>query len=85
VYRSNEADYTYDFDGKDYPMVGSANYDTLSAERINARTVKSTEKRAGKTVGIAILTISPDGKLLTIKDDRVKPKGRTILSGSRIR
>jgi hypothetical protein len=66
-------------------MVGSANYYTLSAERIDAPTVKSTEMRAGKAVGIAILTISPDGKTPNHQRRWSQWKGRTIFSGPRLR
>jgi len=63
-------------DGKDYPMKGSANYDTLNAVRIDALTAKSEEKRDGKIVGIAVRTVSPDGKVLTITDDGTNRKGQ---------
>jgi hypothetical protein len=62
-------------DGKDYPMKGSANYDTLNAVRVDALTVKSEEKRDGKVVGVAIRTLSPDGKVMTITDDGTNRKG----------
>ncbi|WP_156029756.1 hypothetical protein [Sphingomonas sp. URHD0057] len=62
-------------DGKDYPMKGSANYDTLNAVRVDALTVKSEEKRGGKVVGIAIRKVSPDGKVMTITDDGTNRKG----------
>ena len=62
-------------DGKDYPMVGSANYDTLNATQVDAFTVKSEEKRDGKVVGIAIRKVSPDGKVLTITDEGTNRKG----------
>jgi hypothetical protein len=67
--------YTYKYDGQDYPMAGSANYDTLNAIRIDAWTVRSEEKRDGKTVGIAVRTVSPDGKVLTISDEGTNRKG----------
>lgn len=62
-------------DGKDYPMVGSANYDTLNAVPVDAFTVKSEEKREGKIVGIAMRRVSPDGKVLTITDEGTNRKG----------
>ena len=62
-------------DGKDYPMVGSANYDTLNAVPVDAFTVKSEEKRDGKIVGIAMRRVSPDGKVLTITDEGTNRKG----------
>jgi len=67
--------YTYSYDGRDYPMKGSASYDTLNAVRIDARTVRSEEKRDGKTVGVAVRTVSADGKVLTITDDGTNRKG----------
>jgi hypothetical protein len=62
-------------DGKDYPMTGSANYDALHAEAVDAFTVKSEEKRGGKVVGIAMRTISTDGKVMTITDEGTNRDG----------
>ena len=41
---------TYQFDGKDYPLTGSAEYDSLSAKQIDANTAEFTLKKGGKTV-----------------------------------
>jgi len=68
--------YAYAYDGRDYPMLGSASYDTLNAVRMDERTVRSEEKRDGKTVGIAVRTVSPDGKVLTITDEGTNRKGQ---------
>ena len=62
-------------DGKDYPMKGSANYDTLNAVAVDALTVRSQEKRDGKVVGVAMRTISADGKVMTVTDDGTNRKG----------
>jgi len=70
--------YTYAYDGRDYPMLGSASYDRLNAVRIDARTVRSEEKRDGKIVGIAVRTVSPDGKILTITDEGTNRKGQSF-------
>ena len=70
--------YIYQYDGRDYPMTGSASYDTLNAVRIDALTVKSEEKRNGKTVGIAVRTVSQDGKILTITDEGTNRKGQAF-------
>jgi len=68
--------YSYGYDGTDYPMKGSANYDTINAVPVDAFTIKSEEKRDGKIVGIAVRTVSPDGKVLTITDDGTNRKGQ---------
>ena len=70
--------YTYNYDGLDYPMAGSASYDTLNAVRLDAWTVRSEEKRDGKTVGIAVRKVSPDGKVLTITDEGTNRKGQAF-------
>jgi hypothetical protein len=62
-------------DGKDYPMTGSDNYDTLNGVAVDAFTVKSEEKRGGKIAGIAMRTISADGKVMTITDEGTNRKG----------
>ena len=71
-----QVSYTYNYDGKDYPMAGSGSYDTLNAMRIDALTVRSVEKRDGKTVGVAVRSVSPDGKVLTITDEGTNRKGQ---------
>ncbi len=68
--------YDYNYDGKDYPMKGSANYDTLNAVPVDAFTIKSEEKRDGKVVGIAMRKVSPDGKVLTVTDEGTNRKGQ---------
>jgi len=73
-----QVSYTYKYDGNDYPMPGSASYDSLNAVRIDARTVRSEEKRDGKTVGIAVRTVSPDGKVLTITDEGTNRKDQAF-------
>ena len=73
-----QVSYTYAYDGRDYPMVGSASYDTLNAVRIDALTVKSEEKRDGRIVGIAMRKVSADGKVLTITDEGINRKGETF-------
>jgi hypothetical protein len=70
--------YAYAYDGRDYPMLGSASYDTLTAVRIDAWTVRSEEKRGGKTVGIAVRQVSRDGKVLTITDKGTNRRGEAF-------
>jgi hypothetical protein len=70
-----QVSYDYAYDGRDYPMVGSASYDTLNAVRIDARTVRSEEKRGGVIVGVAVRRVSPDGRVLTITDEGTNRRG----------
>jgi hypothetical protein len=70
-----QVNYTYKYDGRDYPMKGSASYDTLNALPIDAFTVKSQEKRDGNVAGVAIRKVSTDGRVLTITDNGTNRKG----------
>jgi hypothetical protein len=66
---------TYQLDGKDYPVTGTPDYDTLSAKQVNARTASFTLKKGGKAVGTTTRTVSKDGKLLTSKTKLTTAKG----------
>lgn len=65
----------YQFDGKDYPITGSPDYDSISGQRIDSQTAKFTFKRAGKVVGTTTRTVSKDGKTLTSKMKVTNPSG----------
>ena len=67
---------TFKYDGKDYPISGSADFDTLSLQRIDGNTIESTQKKAGKVVGTTIRSVSSDGKVLTLKSKGTDAKGK---------
>ncbi len=69
---------TFKYDGKDYSITGSPDYDTLSLKRLNGTTVKSTLKKDGKVVGSTIRTLSAHGKVLTLSSKGKSAKGRTF-------
>jgi hypothetical protein len=57
---------TFQYDGKSYPITGSADYDALTLQKVNDNTVSGTLLKAGKPVGTSIRTISLHGKLMTL-------------------
>jgi opacity protein-like surface antigen len=67
---------TFRYDGKDYPISGSADFDTLSLKRIDATTIESTQKKAGKATGMTVRTVAGDGKILTLKSKGTDAKGK---------
>jgi hypothetical protein len=67
---------TFSYDGKDYPITGSPDFDVLSLKRIDATTIESTQKKAGKTTGTTVRTVSGDGKTLTLKSKGIDAKGK---------
>lgn len=67
---------TFKYDGKDYPITGSPDFDVLSLKRIDATTIESTQKKAGKTTGTTVRTISGDGKVMTLKSKGTSANGK---------
>ena len=66
---------TYQLDGKNYPVTGAADYDSLSAKQLNTYTASFTLKKAGKAVGRTSRTVSHDGKQMTSKLSLTSAKG----------
>jgi hypothetical protein len=58
-------EYTANYDSKDVPVKGGVGYDTLSLKRIDANTVETTRKNAGKVVQTLRSVVSADGKTRT--------------------
>jgi hypothetical protein len=62
----NGESYDAKFDGKDYPIQGDPGNTMVSLKRIGADTIEETDKRGGKVVGVATMTVSSDGKWITV-------------------
>ena len=56
---------TYQLDGKDYPVTGNPDYDSLSGKQVSENKAEFTLKRGGKAIGMTNRTVSKDGKTLT--------------------
>ena len=61
--------FTVKFDGKDYPVTGSAapyGADQIVIKKISSHKYSATLKKAGKTVGTSAVVVSADGKTTTL-------------------
>ena len=58
--------YTAKFDGKDYPYKGDPGTTSVSLKKIDANTIEETDKRNGKVISVARMTVGPDGKTMKI-------------------
>jgi hypothetical protein len=60
---------TYDanFDGKDYPIKGDPSATTVSLTKVNDRSFDETTKSDGKIVSVNHVTVSADGKTMSVK------------------
>jgi hypothetical protein len=63
------------YDGKDYPVTGNPEADTISAKRVDDRHGESTFKKGDKVMAVNTRTLSADGKVLTIASKGVNAKG----------
>lgn len=57
--------YTAKFDGNDYPYT-TMGADAVSLKKVDAHTIIETDKRTGKALNEQKMTVSPDGKTMTI-------------------
>jgi len=66
---------TYQLNGKDFPVTGNPDYDSLSGTQLNRSTAKFTLKKGGKAIGATTRTVSKDGKTLTSKSKSTTAQG----------
>lgn len=71
-------EYSANFDGKDYPITGLPNADTISVKRIDANTYESTTKKAGQVTMTVRSSVSKDGKTRTSTFKGKDEQGRDI-------
>jgi len=70
--------YTANFDGKDSPLTGSPNADTVSLKRIDVRTTERTDKKVGKVTVTLTRVVSQDGKTMTVTVRGTNPQGQAV-------
>jgi hypothetical protein len=73
--------FTANYDGKDFPIVGNSSQgDTGARTRVDANTVRTIYKKAGKVTVTQTSVISSDGKTITITSTGTDGKGQTVKS-----
>jgi len=70
--------FTAKFDGNDYPYRGAYAYDAVSLKKINSNTIEETDKRAGSVIDDSTMTVSANGKSMTVVDTS-KLSGRVAI------
>jgi hypothetical protein len=66
------------YDGKDYPMTGNPDADTIAVQRIDPYTAKSMMKKNGKVVMQTTRKVSKDGKTATFTTQGTDAKGEKV-------
>lgn len=73
-----KASYTSKFDGKDVPWAGNPMADTAAPKRVDDNTYENVWKKAGKVTVTAKVSVSKDGKTMTITQDGTDPQGGKV-------
>jgi len=74
-------EFTANDDGKDVPFVGNnPDADTVARTRVDANTVQTVSKKAGKVVATQQPTVSADGKTRAVTTKGVNAAGKTVNS-----
>ena len=72
--------YTSKFDGKDVAWTGNPMADTAAPKRVDANNYENVWKKAGKVTVTARVSVSADGKTLTVTQNGVDPEGKPVSS-----
>lgn len=65
--------YTAKLDGTEAPYKGDPGTTSVSVKSVGKNSMEETDKRDGKVISVAHMTVSPDGKSMTIKiDDKLR-------------
>ena len=70
--------YTANYDGKPYPITGSATADTVTLKRVDANTSERTDSKGGKVVQTFIRAVSNDGKTMTVTIKGTNAQGQAV-------
>ena len=70
--------YTASYDGKPYPIKGSATADTVSLKRIDSHTSERTDSKGGKVVQTFTRVVSKDGKTMTVTIKGTNAQGQPM-------
>ena len=64
------------YDGRDHPVTGNPDADTISIKRISDTAGESTFKKKGKVMAVNVRTLAPDGRSLTIESKGLTGDGK---------
>jgi hypothetical protein len=76
--QSTHSEYAAKFDGKDYPVTGNPNADTITLKRIDSHAFEAHWKTDGKPTMTVRTTISKDGKTRTSVQTGKNAQGQEV-------
>lgn len=73
-------EYSAAFDGRDYPISGNSDFDSIALTRTDVWTFEATLKRRGKVVSTVRNTVSKDGRAMTVSAKGTTARGQATSS-----
>jgi len=75
---NNRSEYTAGYDGKEYPITGVPQVETVSMRQIDARTTERVDKKAGQRVQSYMRQVYADGKTMVVTQKGTDDTGSPI-------
>ena len=73
--KSTSVEHPVNYDGKEHPVTGSSQTDSIALEKVDEYTSEATLKHAGKVIGTNRRSISRDGRTMTIDYEGADQRG----------
>ena len=80
--KPTHAEWTGNFDGKDYPVTGDPTSDMRSYTKVDDRTLDFAVKKGGKVMVTGHVSVSADGKSRTVNTSGTTAKGKKFRNTS---
>jgi hypothetical protein len=80
--KPTHAEWTGNFDGKDYPVTGDPTSDMRSYTKVDDRTLDFAVKKGGKVTVTGHVSVSADGKSRTVNTSGTTAKGKKFRNTS---
>jgi hypothetical protein len=76
--KSLHVTFVAEYNGKDYPVTGDRTRDAIFAERIDAYTTRTTNKKNGKITTTSLRVVSKDGRTITLTTAGTNAQGQPM-------
>ena len=73
--KAHSYSYTVNYDGKDYPVTGNPDADTIAYKKIDDNTTEATTKKGGQVNQTIAIVVAKDGKTMTVTVKGTNAKG----------
>ena len=76
--RATHSEFTAKFDGKEYPVEGDPNQDSVSNRKIDDYSFETTRKKDGRVTVINVTVVSRDGRVRTVTTTGTNARGQKV-------